>query len=145
MDAFGQLIEDFYNNRDTEAISAASEYIKGNLDRLRNVLMKHPLPNETCVHLWVKVEGESYWLPLRKSVSIGANIENDLTIDNERISGNHCSIEIQGEYWYIKDLDSTNGVYVNQDRVRTHRLKDGDVIQLVDCVFLFVTPNDDPL
>ena len=55
----------------------------------------------------------------------------DVVLYSARISRRHCRIRAAGKAWQIEDLDSTNGVYVNGERVRKERmLTVGDVIGL---------------
>ncbi|MEC7526257.1 MAG: sigma 54-interacting transcriptional regulator [Myxococcota bacterium] len=51
-------------------------------------------------------------------VSIGAMEENDLVIDDETVSRNHCKITREGDQYIIQDLGSTNGTFVNRVRIR---------------------------
>lgn len=78
----------------------------------------------------------------RKSVEIthtdfkvGADVENaDFVItENRSISRNHAVIYKQGEHFYVSDMNSTNGTYVNERRIsEMTELHDGDLIQFAD-------------
>lgn len=59
---------------------------------------------------------------------IGRNRDNDIVIDNVGVSGNHAEIIKNGDKYTIYDLNSTNGVYVNGERVSDKELKLGDEI-----------------
>lgn len=56
-------------------------------------------------------------------VSVGASSDNDLVLEDETVSRNHCRIFLEGSFYMIKDLDSTNGTFVNRVRVREAWLK----------------------
>jgi general secretion pathway protein A len=59
---------------------------------------------------------------------IGRAADADLQIDDRTVSRHHCQI-ISNEYLsVIQDLNSTNGLYVKNQRVRRHNLSDGDVV-----------------
>jgi type II secretory pathway predicted ATPase ExeA len=61
---------------------------------------------------------------------IGRAPDADLQIEDRTISRHHCQI-ISNEFLsVIQDLNSTNGVYVRNRRVRRHNLCDGDVVVL---------------
>lgn len=84
--------------------------------------------------------------PIEKQrVSIGRGDENDISIDDDLVSKEHAVLEVamnpiqsaQVEY-YLQDLDSTNHTYVNGDRIRLFKLKNGDVIQIGRSNFKFV-------
>ncbi|EAQ80641.1 FHA domain-containing protein [Blastopirellula marina] len=44
---------------------------------------------------------------------IGASTDCDLVVSEPIVSGRHCSLELLAGKWFIEDLGSTNGVYVN--------------------------------
>jgi pSer/pThr/pTyr-binding forkhead associated (FHA) protein len=69
-------------------------------------------------------------------MTIGRNRGSDLQIDDPRVSGEHALLKIQkNEYMpeildvIIKDLDSTNGTYVNNLQVTNQKVANGDVIK----------------
>lgn len=66
-------------------------------------------------------------IPLdRPRLTIGRKPDNDLVIDNPAVSGHHAWIfEEQGTY-FIEDLGSVNGTFVNDEKVQKHRLKNTD-------------------
>jgi len=69
--------------------------------------------------------------PLDKSViNIGRRSNNHLIIDDPRVSRQHAQIRASHGRFEIFDLDSTGGVFVNQQRVTQCVLHAGDVISL---------------
>ena len=140
--SFEEKIETFNELQQTKAMSDPPPHIKSRLDKLRGILIHHPLPTDSCAFLWVKGRGEKHWFPLHQSVTIGASNHNDLVVDDDYVSGQHCRIEQCDGHWNLTDLDSKNGVFVNGNRLLNHRLQDGDIIQLGNCSLLFVTQNE---
>jgi len=61
-------------------------------------------------------------------VIFGRTPENDVQILSPFISRHHCQIITTTNSCVIEDLNSTNGIYVNANRVRRHYLNDGDVV-----------------
>lgn len=61
---------------------------------------------------------------------IGRLEENDLSLDNPYVSRSHIEIITNGAAYHIRDLGSTSGTFVNNERVHHRRLRDGDVIRL---------------
>lgn len=60
----------------------------------------------------------------------------DVRLNDLDLSRKHCSIEIVGgTKAYIRDLASTNGTYVNGNRVTYQEIKNGDLIQVGQSVF----------
>jgi diguanylate cyclase (GGDEF)-like protein len=72
-------------------------------------------------------------------VTIGRESTCSLTLPDGGVSRTHARIERQanGRY-HIQDLDSTNGTYVNDARVRAGFLKDGDYVRLGERIFRFL-------
>ena len=138
---FEKQIKSFCKDHATEFMTNPPNTIKNRLDVLRDVLIKNPLPVGEFTHLWVNSEESKYWLPLEKSISIGADEENSLCLKDEYISTRHCDITNRDNRWYINDQDSTNGVFVNGERIRECVLKDGDIIQLGGCSLIYVSPS----
>lgn len=69
---------------------------------------------------------------------------NTLRIADPAMSGHHFKIVPEGESFVLVDLGSTNGTYVNRERVRARRLASGDVIHAGQVEFEFRT-FDQPL
>ncbi|HEV8239765.1 MAG TPA: FHA domain-containing protein [Thermoanaerobaculia bacterium] len=54
---------------------------------------------------------------------------NTLTMRDPALSARHFKVVPDDGYYYVVDLDSTNGTYLNRRRVRAAKLASGDVIQ----------------
>ena len=81
---------------------------------------------------------------------IGRSVDCDVVITSKRISREHTSIRRQGWRIYLEDLGSTNGTFLNGERIsNATQLRDGDQIKVGDVVFNFhdpdVTYQDTPL
>ena len=73
--------------------------------------------------------GESF--PLEgERVSIGRRPDSDVFLDDVTVSRDHALIVRRGGDWHLDDLGSLNGTYVNRHRIETHRLEDGDELQV---------------
>jgi NADH:ubiquinone reductase (H+-translocating) len=73
-----------------------------------------------------------------EEITIGRSPENKIRLFDERVSRQHAKIEPRdGAYW-LTDLGSRNGTYVNQARLTApHRLRPGDVIGVGQARFVF--------
>jgi hypothetical protein len=49
----------------------------------------------------------------------------DIPLNDLEISRHHCLLEVRGTYINLKDMDSTNGTFYNEERVRAAMLEDG--------------------
>jgi general secretion pathway protein A len=68
-------------------------------------------------------------IPLRLGrLMFGRTPDNDVQIESRFISRHHCQVITKQNSCVIEDLNSTNGIYVNSNRVRRHYLNDGDVV-----------------
>lgn len=54
----------------------------------------------------------------------------DLVLDDANVSRQHAAIERVGDTWFLADLGSTNGCYVDGQRVSRRQIADGDVIEI---------------
>lgn len=59
---------------------------------------------------------------------IGRHADNDLAIRDNRISRNHARIVRENDDYFIEDLKSMHGVYVNGERVSRRQLQSSDVV-----------------
>ncbi len=74
---------------------------------------------------------------------IGRSQDATMTVDEEGISRLHCKLLKLNGGVELRDVGSTNGTFVNGERVEKCRLKDGDKIQLAPQVFFKFTLHDE--
>lgn len=80
---------------------------------------------------------------LNKAVMrVGRDLDNDVLITAPTVSGHHAQIEYQRGQFYLKDLRSLNGTFVNQQRVEGEvLLKTGDIIRFDKFRYTFLGPE----
>jgi general secretion pathway protein A len=61
---------------------------------------------------------------------IGRHPWNDVQLDHDSVSRHHAMLVREGGHWTVVDLNSTNGIRVNDRVVRQERLGHGDVVQV---------------
>ncbi len=66
----------------------------------------------------------------RETLTIGRKADNDIHIDNLAVSGNHAKILTILNDSFIEDLGSTNGTYINGEKINRHALQNGEVIAI---------------
>lgn len=63
-----------------------------------------------------------------EQISIGRNVKNDIHIDNPVVSSSHAMIKKVMNTYFIEDLKSTNGTFVNEKKIDKYELLDGDEV-----------------
>ena len=74
----------------------------------------------------------------RETIYLGRREDNDLVLDDPLVSRHHALISSKGGQFFIEDLGSINGTFLNNEEITApQRLHDGDIIGLGDVELLF--------
>lgn len=77
--------------------------------------------------------------PMRAPVTtIGRKLDNDVVIQDPLVSRYHAEIRREGDNYFLHDLESTCGTYVNQKNVSESQLFSGDIILFANVPIMFV-------
>jgi serine/threonine protein kinase/Cdc6-like AAA superfamily ATPase len=80
--------------------------------------------------------------PLVKRTRLGRSSDNDLVLRDERLSRYHCQFDVEQGDWFVEDLNSSLGTYVNGEKILMRRfLEEGETIQISDFIFRFNYDN----
>jgi FHA domain/zinc-ribbon domain len=63
-------------------------------------------------------------------ISIGRRPESEVFLDDVTVSRDHAQLVRRGSEYWLDDSGSLNGTYVNRQRVDSHKLADGDELQI---------------
>jgi hypothetical protein len=77
-------------------------------------------------------------------VSLGRDALCDVSITDSRLSRQHAMIYYFAPDFYLKDLGSTNGSFVNDKRIKQSAIKNGDKIKLGSTLLEFIVSNIEP-
>jgi hypothetical protein len=83
-------------------------------------------------------KGEDFRLHEGQNV-IGSTADCQITLRNATVTARHASLRYQDGRFFLTDLDSTNGTWLNDkpDRVAREELKDNDLIRIGDISLRF--------
>jgi len=83
-------------------------------------------------------KGKGLELAPGATYTLGRDPNCDMVLGGDLVSRHHCRLkEFKGGY-FVKDLDSLNGIYINDQRVTQAELKAGDKLQIGDAVLTFL-------
>jgi pSer/pThr/pTyr-binding forkhead associated (FHA) protein len=88
-----------------------------------------------------KYQGGEFPIVHDKQILIGRSSDLDMVLVEDMVSRKHARIAPQGEQIWIEDLGSTNGTFVNGEKIKRARLKEGDRV-LIGTSILKVIAGD---
>ncbi|MCW8133090.1 MAG: FHA domain-containing protein [Planctomycetota bacterium] len=94
----------------------------------------------------IDAEGHETIFALDKAVlNFGRDEKSNIVIPDKKASRKHFVIEMAGDYYNIIDAGSTNGTKVNGKKIAgTHRLREGDTMQVGQFKIVYHGPSDQP-
>lgn len=75
-------------------------------------------------------EGERIDQVFTHSFRVGRDVDSDVTVQNSHVSRNHVEFDYKDRCWWVHDLDSTNGIYVNGNKLMHAPIMDKDELTL---------------
>lgn len=98
------------------------------------------VPQRPRPHFLDLVEGEG--VPPRFELGkddlvVGRGTEAEIQLPSDKVSRKHALIRRRNQEYSVYDLDSLHGVFLNGIRVHSAVLRDEDVVQFADVVFIY--------
>ena len=78
----------------------------------------------------------------RDTVSLGREATNVIQMHDTEVSRRHAEIRLEGTVYTLVDLGSSNGSFVNGQRVQRHELESGDRVQVGRTLMLYTDPGE---
>jgi pSer/pThr/pTyr-binding forkhead associated (FHA) protein len=81
--------------------------------------------------------GDLYLIEDERTV-LGRGSQSDLILPDDSISREHAVLEFAGDRYVLQDLESSNGTFVNEKRVKSAELEHGDRIRVGHLLLQFL-------
>lgn len=81
---------------------------------------------------------------LKERMTLGRRPYNDIVVDNLAVSGEHAALQAIGTEYYIEDLNSTNGTFINGKKIKRQILHAGDSIEIGKYTIKYANDVVDP-
>ncbi|MGH7753562.1 MAG: FHA domain-containing protein, partial [Gemmatimonadales bacterium] len=78
---------------------------------------------------------------LSKPRVVLGRIDADIVVDDPEVSRKHCAVEVYGLTGLLVDLGSTNGTFVNDSKVETHKLEHLTEFRIGDTTLMFTVTS----
>lgn len=88
-----------------------------------------------------KYQGGEFPISADKQVVVGRSSDLDMVLVEDMVSRRHARIALQPDGLWIEDLGSTNGTFVNGEKIKRARLSEGDRV-LIGTSILKVVANE---
>jgi diguanylate cyclase (GGDEF)-like protein len=92
------------------------------------------------VHIYPPGPGMGSCYPLgSQPLTLGRGNDCDIRITEGSVSRRHAVVEPDGDNYRVRDLQSTNGTFVNDVATLAGRLADGDYLRVGNCIYRYLT------
>lgn len=75
-------------------------------------------------------------------IMVGRRSDSDLSLDDDSVSSSHAELRREDGLWKLFDLQSSNGTFVNGDKIRVHTFKNDDKVKIGNSSFVFLSDEE---
>ena len=79
------------------------------------------------------------WALGADEIVVGRGSDCDIQIDRDSVSRRHARVYRVDDQWFVEDLGSTNGSYINDVPIQRSPLRDGDFVKIGSAIFKFLS------
>lgn len=94
-------------------------------------------PRKVAAPCLIDATGKELNLRPDSSTSFGRSQDNDVVLPDKSVSRQHATITFESGGFYLRDLQSQNGTYVDNQRINEYLLRNGDRVQFGNVQFTF--------
>jgi len=91
-----------------------------------------------------KYQGGEFPVSADKQILVGRSSDLDMVLVEDMVSRKHARIAMQGDQIWIEDLGSTNGTFVNGEKIKRARLKEGDRVLIGTSILKLIAADSAP-
>lgn len=111
-----------------ETVAAPPE---GELTQVMRATIQQPNQPRNHATLLLQTPEGPHPIPIETTlVSVGRGLTNDVILEDTRVSRHHAQLRYKTRRFVLTDLGSTNGTFVNGERISEATLRDGDLVSL---------------
>lgn len=103
---------------------------------------KKPGMEKRGVLVCISGKSENEMVKLRRDNTIFGREKADIIVNDPEVSATHCQVQNIDEVYHIFDMNSSNGTFVNGERIVKAKLKEGDSIEIGKTVFKFALEDE---
>lgn len=133
-----------YVAQDTAPVGQTAEITSEAVESIR-----HSLHATANVHSFLILDGRRHVQLVKPVVTLGRALDNDIVIDDPRVSRHHAQLRLRQGRYALYDTGSSGGTTLNERPVTEAVLKAGDVMSLAGAQIIFgedtPTPPEPPI
>ena len=136
-------------------ISVAAQYVAQTTEPIGQTAeiaigqFAHQTNSVSSVHSFLILEGRRHVQLVKPVVTLGRALDNDVVIDDPRVSRHHAQLRVRQDRYVLYDTGSSGGTLINDQSISEAILNAGDVISLAGVQIIFgedaPTPPQPPI
>lgn len=96
-----------------------------------------PDKDKRGVLVCISGKSQNELVKLRRDNTLFGREKADIIVSDPEVSATHCQIQCIDDSYHIFDMNSSNGTYVNGQRIVKAKLKEGDIVEIGKTIFRF--------